>query len=272
MSNADICWDAGGGRFICRVAGVCLERAWEVSVQREHETPGRTEDDTTEAGAYCLALANAEVTRGLVAVGRAQGRTGVDYYLGPADGTEDLETSVRLEVSGTDEGNLSTMKARLRQKLEQAGRVDSNLTGARDSGRLRHVAYRERRRTVRTSWADHHRESERLASEAEAAGDRATSRRARGLYAKAANLRYAALSFVGPQGADAGHNRVSAAALGTTPASFSRRPRRSSGFDLARSAGVRGRRATQLASGNLERDGATRGWIVLCARTSPRVG
>jgi hypothetical protein len=40
---------------------------------------------------------------------------------------EDLEASVRLEVSGTDEGNLSTIRSRLRQKMEQAGRVESNL-------------------------------------------------------------------------------------------------------------------------------------------------
>ena len=62
------------------------------------------------------------------AVCRAQGRTGVDYYLGPANGIlEDLEATVRLEVSGTDEGNLSTIKSRLRQKMEQADRVESNL-------------------------------------------------------------------------------------------------------------------------------------------------
>ena len=61
-------------------------------------------DDTTETGAYCLALANVEATRGLVAVRRAQGRTGVDYYLGPADSAlEDLEASVRLEVSSAPE-------------------------------------------------------------------------------------------------------------------------------------------------------------------------
>lgn len=85
-------------------------------------------DDTTEAGAYCFALANAELTRGLYAVSRAQGRTGVDYYLGPAGSTpEDLEASMRLEVSGTDEGTLGTVTARLKQKMEQAARVDSNL-------------------------------------------------------------------------------------------------------------------------------------------------
>jgi hypothetical protein len=100
---------------------------WEATDPRT-QSAWANRDDATEAGAYCLALANAELTRGLVAVSRAQGRTGVDYYLGPANGRlEDLEASVRLEVSGTDEGNLPTIKSRLRQKLEQAGRVDSNL-------------------------------------------------------------------------------------------------------------------------------------------------
>jgi hypothetical protein len=100
---------------------------WEAS-DRRMRNAWANKDDATEAGAYCLALASAETTRGLVAVARAQGRTGVDYYLGPADGRlEDLEASIRLEVSGTDEGSLSTIRSRLRQKLEQAGRVDSNL-------------------------------------------------------------------------------------------------------------------------------------------------
>lgn len=101
--------------------------AWEASDQRARNA-WANKDDTTEAGAYCLALANAEVMRGLVAVSRAQGRTGVDYYLGPSGSPpEDLEASMRLEVSGTDEGNLLALKSRLRQKLDQAGRVDSNL-------------------------------------------------------------------------------------------------------------------------------------------------
>ena len=70
-------------------------------------------------------MANAELTRGLYAVRRAQKGTGVDYYLGPAGSTpEDLETSMRLEVSGTDEGSIGTLLTRLKQKLEQAGRVD----------------------------------------------------------------------------------------------------------------------------------------------------
>lgn len=101
--------------------------AWEACDQRTRNA-WANQDDTTEAGAYCFALANAEFTRGLVAVSRAKTRTGVDYYLGPPGTTpEDLETSLRLEVSGTDEGSLGTLNARLRQKMEQAGRGDSNL-------------------------------------------------------------------------------------------------------------------------------------------------
>lgn len=101
--------------------------SWTASDARA-QNAWANKDDTTEVGAYCLALANAELTRGLVAVSRAQGRTGVDYYLGPAGSTpEDLEATTRLEVSGTDEGNVAVIRARLRQKVEQAGRVDSNL-------------------------------------------------------------------------------------------------------------------------------------------------
>jgi hypothetical protein len=85
-------------------------------------------DDATEAGAYGLALAAAELTRGLVAVRRAETRTGADYYLGGPDGPpSDLEASLRLEVSGTDEGNQTVINSRLRQKLEQAASGASNL-------------------------------------------------------------------------------------------------------------------------------------------------
>jgi hypothetical protein len=56
-------------------------------------------DDATEAGAYALALAAIEAMRGLVAVRRAETRTGADYYLGEPKSTfQDLETSFRLEV------------------------------------------------------------------------------------------------------------------------------------------------------------------------------
>jgi hypothetical protein len=85
-------------------------------------------DDATEYAAYGLALAAVELTRGMVAVRRAETRTGVDYYLGaPEAMADDLETSLRLEISGTDEGNDSVIQARLRYKVKQAMAGTSNL-------------------------------------------------------------------------------------------------------------------------------------------------
>jgi hypothetical protein len=85
-------------------------------------------DDATRDGAYGLALAAVEITRGLVAVRRAETRTGADYYLGaPGAVLGDLEESVRLEVSGTDSGGEPVISGRLRQKLNQASEGRSNL-------------------------------------------------------------------------------------------------------------------------------------------------
>ena len=86
------------------------------------------EIDTTEAAAYCVALASVELTDGLVAVARAETRTGADYYLGSVtDDDMDLETSHRLEVSGVGEGTHGVVQARLRQKISQAAAGRSNL-------------------------------------------------------------------------------------------------------------------------------------------------
>jgi hypothetical protein len=85
-------------------------------------------DDATRDGAYGIALAAVELSRGLVAVRRAETRTGSDYYLGdPNEPAEDLETSARLEVSGTDKGDETAMETRLRQKIAQARAGNSNL-------------------------------------------------------------------------------------------------------------------------------------------------
>jgi hypothetical protein len=85
------------------------------------------ETDATEAGAYCVALAAIEITDGVVAVARAETRTGADYYLGDSTSIEDLERSRRLEVSGVDVGALSALQARLKAKLEQAAAGQSSL-------------------------------------------------------------------------------------------------------------------------------------------------
>ena len=85
--------------------------------------------DTTEAGAYCVALAAVELTDGLVAFQRAEILTGADYYVIQHGTTPpvDLESATRLEVSGIDEGGVSSVRIRLRQKLDQTGRGRSNL-------------------------------------------------------------------------------------------------------------------------------------------------
>lgn len=84
-------------------------------------------DDATEAGAYALAIAATELLRGMVAVHRAETRTGADYYIAPiGEESEDLEHWWRLEVSGTH-SEKSEVKRRLRVKLEQARKGKSNL-------------------------------------------------------------------------------------------------------------------------------------------------
>jgi hypothetical protein len=86
------------------------------------------EIDATEAGAYCCALAATELARGLVAVRRAETKTGADYYLAAAgEEVEDLENCLRLEVSGVDKGAENLVAARLLEKIAQARRGHSNL-------------------------------------------------------------------------------------------------------------------------------------------------
>lgn len=86
------------------------------------------DNDATEAGAYGLALAAIEEMRGLVAISRAETRTGADYYLGtPGNNLSDLENSIRFEVSGMDRGNYSAIKRRLEKKIGQAQKGASNL-------------------------------------------------------------------------------------------------------------------------------------------------
>jgi hypothetical protein len=85
-------------------------------------------DDATRDGAYGLALAALEETRKLVAVRRAETRTGADYYLSETPVAPDgFEGTVRLEVSGTSDGSNSVINARLAQKLEQTKKGTSNL-------------------------------------------------------------------------------------------------------------------------------------------------
>jgi hypothetical protein len=76
-------------------------------------------DDAKRDGAYVIAFAAVEDLAGLVSIGRAETKTGADYYLAPrGSNPEDFERAVRLEVSGTD-GSPTQARARLRQKQQQ---------------------------------------------------------------------------------------------------------------------------------------------------------
>lgn len=79
-------------------------------------------DDAKRDGAYVMAFAAVEDVEGLVSIGRAETKTGADYYVAPA-GTQpgDLEEAFRLEVSGTD-GHPAEVRQRLKQKQEQTRR------------------------------------------------------------------------------------------------------------------------------------------------------
>lgn len=83
-------------------------------------------DDATRDAAYVVSLAAIESELGLVALSRAETRTGADYYVGQP-GSSDLEAAYRLEVSGVDAGERAHVRTRLREKLRQAAEGDSSL-------------------------------------------------------------------------------------------------------------------------------------------------
>ncbi len=86
------------------------------------------EIDTTEQGAYACALAAVELVEGLVAIHRAETKSGADYYLAPLNvDVSDLESAYRIEVSGTDRGDSTEIRRRMTLKIAQARKGASNL-------------------------------------------------------------------------------------------------------------------------------------------------
>ena len=136
------------GESYTEAARVCLDRHHVSPVTFELRSKGNTLDgvvewtstdertkgawaneiDTTESGAYACALAAIELTSEMVAVHRAETKTGADYYIAPR-GMEvsDLEDCYRLEVSGVDKAPVHIVEGRLRLKLNQAAKGKSNL-------------------------------------------------------------------------------------------------------------------------------------------------
>jgi hypothetical protein len=84
-------------------------------------------DEATRDGAYLISISAIEASEGLVAVKRAENRTGADYYLDHRPFADDFELSYRLEISGVDAGTRAAVKQRLTEKVEQALAGDSDL-------------------------------------------------------------------------------------------------------------------------------------------------
>jgi hypothetical protein len=99
--------------------------AWSVPNETA-QLSWRNQDDATRDGAYIISLAIVEHELGMVALSRADTRTGADYYIGRPS-ANDLEGAFRLEVSGVGNGGQVKIRRRLRQKLDQASRGDSFL-------------------------------------------------------------------------------------------------------------------------------------------------
>ncbi len=115
--------------FSVNHAGNQLKRTADfLTPDKQTKNAYANEIDATEAGAYGLSLAAIESVAGMVAVRRAETRTGADWYIAPiGELLEDLESCVRLEVSGVNAGTGSDVNRRLQEKIAQAARGNSNL-------------------------------------------------------------------------------------------------------------------------------------------------
>ena len=129
-------------RAYSEAAAVCLARhhtsptklsvymgdsSYERSVQWLEPTASQlsawaNEIDTTEAGAYGLAIASIESILGFVALARARTYSGADYYIGRSHET-DLQQAFRLEISGVNAGSHLVVTERLRRKIRQVRRA-----------------------------------------------------------------------------------------------------------------------------------------------------
>ena len=85
----------------------------------------------TEFGACACVLAAMELMENLVVAHTAWYGTGVDYFLVPRGTTpeeaEDLDHpgTVRLEVSGTDQGSKSVLNSAMHERIRRASRMSS---------------------------------------------------------------------------------------------------------------------------------------------------
>lgn len=111
-----------------------MEVAWTGPSAQDRRAHGNT-DDATEFAAYGLGLLTVDVHFSLLALRRAQSRSGGDYWLVPAgsevgaDDARDFDRTdlVLLEVSGIGRDTEASMRFRLTQKAEQVRRFEKKL-------------------------------------------------------------------------------------------------------------------------------------------------
>lgn len=85
-------------------------------------------EETTEQGAYAVAIPLVQKLTGLAVLERSRKGTRFDYWLGPAAELP-FQEKARLEVSGIRNGSRSDVDGRANEKLRQIGRSTVSLPG-----------------------------------------------------------------------------------------------------------------------------------------------
>lgn len=96
---------------------------WPATSEQSRRSYADTQD-STEFGAYGVAIALVKEVTGLSALHQSRKGTGFDYWIG--ESLDDLfQNASRLEISGILDGDDSTIKSRVKQKKRQTQRSDA---------------------------------------------------------------------------------------------------------------------------------------------------
>jgi len=101
------------------VQGVFLLE-WSLDVTEAMRRFWADPDETTEQGAYAIAILLMRALGGYTVVERACRPTGIDWWLGHADNL--YQATARLEVSGIREGDPRAINSRVKAKAKQTER------------------------------------------------------------------------------------------------------------------------------------------------------
>jgi hypothetical protein len=85
------------------------------------------EEETTEKGAYGIAILLIDKTVELKFVRQSRKYNGFDYWLAPKDAEYPFEETARVEVSGIRSGPRSRVKTRMKEKIDRLDRYSSTL-------------------------------------------------------------------------------------------------------------------------------------------------